>query len=272
MEKECVNCGKTYTGKNKSRPKCYCSAKCRYAYFYANRDKLWCPQERVSECEYCGAEFDNWRNPKRKYCCRSHYFASRFGDSPVGAGNNERSECLSKMMRLKSEGVKLETIAEELNMPLNTVKGWIHRYSEKYLSQKEECAVEMISPELQSGIELCELPQAETRRIFLLCGVTRFTGKFDNFAAQVPQMLSHNLQIGDVFVFCNKSRYQLSVLQWQGDGFVLMFRRTEQERYPWSFSTQPKVVEITRQDLEMLLEYPRFMRRLRGLATPEFLL
>jgi len=188
-----------------------------------------------------------------------------------------RKERVSRVLRKTNEGFSYGEIANELNMSYNTVKSWVRRYGDKYQAEQEMCEEDrpaqislVANPEFDS-IEICELPETIIRRIFLVCGTGRFGGKYDQFASQVPQMLEYNLQIGDVFVFCNRSRYQLSILQWQGDGFVLMFRRTEEERYLWPRFFNSKAVEITRSDLEMLLEYPRFMRRLRGLPTPEFL-
>jgi hypothetical protein len=70
-------------------------------------------------------------------------------------------------------------------------------------------------------------------------------------------------------VFCNSSRHQISALQWQGDGFAIMFKRTEKERYPWPASAQVKVIEIKHKDLKRLLEFPQFVRRLSGLPAPK---
>lgn len=269
METTCKYCGTQIIQTPKQKTKYYCNDKCRCAYLYENRDETSCPPERISKCVYCGVEFDNWRNLKRKYCCHAHYTADRFGITPA---KTDRSGLLGMTMQMHADGVGYGTIAKEIDVPRNTVKSWVRRHGNKYFEGKEDCPTELTAdgtPLLRETIEVHELPQNNARRIFLLCGASRFTGKFDNFAAQIPQMLAYNLQAGDVFVFCNKSRYQLSVLQWQGDGFALMFRRTERERYPWPFSAQPKAVEVSRSDLEMLLEYPRFMRRLRGLATPE---
>jgi hypothetical protein len=266
MERECLYCGTLFAAKPKTKEKYYCSDKCRSSHFYANRDRLPLSPKRTSKCEYCGNEFDNRNNPGRKYCCHAHYTAVRFGTTPpeVEKCVAERTERLPLTMELKSEGVK--KIAKGFGMSPNAVKNWIKQCRDEYL-QDDDCAAD-----IPQEIEIRELPQTGIRRIFLLCGTARFTGKYDNFVTQIPQTLSENLMCGDAFVFCSKSRYQLSVLQWQGDGFVLMFRRTEQERYPRPFFTGLKVVEITRQDLEMLPEYPRFVQRLKGLATPEFLI
>ena len=182
-------------------------------------------------------------------------------------------ELREEALALRCNGLRYREIAEKTGISIDTVKSWSRRYSQTCGGVNSTADTEeMIQDEADlESIEICELPQSVIGRIFLICGTVRFGGKYDHFASQVPQMLEYNLQSGDVFVFCNYSRHQLSVLQWQGDGFVLMFRRTEEERYPWPRLSKAKAVEITRPDLEMLVEYPRFMRRLRGLPTPEFM-
>jgi|GEM_PF-5777720 len=252
MEKECLNCKRAFEISPGVKPKLYCSPQCRQKYSYAKRSGRPIPIERISECEYCSVEFDNWNNPNRKYCCHEHYVAVRYGKAPVNLESVENNR-FGREERTRQKSVK--------SISTSRIKPPI--------TPKPPAIIEAELPE----IKVHELPQTlEMHRIFLILGISKFTGKFDSFAAKIPQTLTTNILDGDVFVFCNKSRYQLSVLQWQGDGFTMMFRRTESERYPWPFSPQPKAVEITREDLEMLLEYPRFTRRLRGLATPELLL
>jgi transposase len=115
------------------------------------------------------------------------------------------------------------------------------------------------------------VPLAEIREghIYLVCGPYDFRGKIDGFLAKISEMMAENMAAGDLFVFCNYSRHQISALQWQGDGFAIMFKRTEEERYPWPVSAQVKVIEIHREDLQKLLEFPQFIRRLSGLTTPK---
>ena len=267
-KKQCLNCGEVFV--EKSQNKLFCSSRCRVLYWYHNHDTLNCESDQVTRCEYCGTEFNNHGNQTRKYCCRAHYFAVRFGLDPNTnyIEDATREQRMALVMKMRSEGIIFADIAEALGMSLNTVKSWVQRYGYAYHVVFEDCS-EKDEEETPQSIEICELPAYSMRRIFLMSGMNTFKGKIDCFAAQIPGLLSYNLQTGDAFVFCNKSRYQIGVLQWQGDGFALMFRRTEQERYPWPYFGEPKAVEITRSDLEILMEYPRFMRRLRGLATPE---
>jgi len=273
MEKSCLYCGVIFRANPKTKPRIYCSADCRQAYWFEHRTDKGLPSHRVAVCGYCGAEFDNL-NAARKYCCHEHYIAKRFGKIPDGElSADELDSLVDTVLKLHGQRVSLQGISNQLGLPMGTIKRWIREYESQHL-QDDSISLEMVRLEPQSeveaqDIEVCELQSLGIRRAFLICGKARFMGKYDNFAAQVPQALLEHLVSGDIFVFCNKSRHQISVLQWQGDGFVLMFRRTEEERYPWPLFPDPKAVEVSRTDLEMLIEYPRLMRRLRGLATPE---
>ena len=268
MISNCKNCGVEITQTPKKKLKKYCSDQCRFTYLYQNRDAYDCSPERMSECVYCGTRFNNWGNSTRKYCCQAHYIAARYGRTPALHETDDisRDHKIAFAIQQREEGLHCSKIADELGMSVNTVKIWIRRYQNNPPETQKRDPIQESAP-----IEVCELPGVTVRRIFLICGSAKFNGKYDNFIAQVPQLLEYNIKTGDVFVFCNKSRYQLSILQWQGDGFVLMFRRTEQERYPWPYFSDSKAVEVSRTDLEMLIEYPRFMCRLRGVPTPEFL-
>lgn len=264
MVRECLNCGKILEIKPKTKPKEYCSSYCRSTYFYKNRNIKLCRKESITRCEYCGKEFDNWNNPTRKYCCHGHYIAARYNRKPDEMKDDEKSYKvkLSIVMQCRSEGLSCSKIAKELGMPLKEVERLV------FLNEDEYSDSQIDESEL---IKVCELPQTDMRRIFLICGSVSFGGKYDSFAAKIPNEFVQNLQIGDVFAFCNRTRHQISILEWQGDGYVLMFRRTEEEKYPWPESCGIKVVEITRSDLETLMGYPRFIRRLKGFPTPEIL-
>jgi len=105
------------------------------------------------------------------------------------------------------------------------------------------------------------------KRVYILAGPCNFQGKYDHFAGMIPSMAEERILEGDVFAFCNAQRTQLSVLQWQGDGFALYFKRTEFERYPWPYTRTVKLIEISPGDLRLLLEIPRLIQRLNGIPS-----
>jgi hypothetical protein len=112
--------------------------------------------------------------------------------------------------------------------------------------------------------EIREREDRESRRIFIMCGNSRFGGKVDRFVSQVPRCLRPNLSAGDVFVWANDSRHQIAVLQRSDDGLMLTFRRSDYERYPWPRFEVACAVEVSSDDFKTLLNHPQFMQRLKG--------
>ena len=179
-------------------------------------------------------------------------------------GTYRPREQREEALELHSTGLGYKRIARKMEIPVDTVKTWIRRYGQR---RARPCVEEQDT--ISETVEFIPLTEIGEHRVFLVCGPYDFRGKIDGFLAKVPEMLADHLTIGDIFVFCKQSRHQISALQWQGNGFAIMFKRTDGERYPWPISRQVKVIEISREDLQTLLEYPRFVRRLSGFATPE---
>ena len=72
--------------------------------------------------------------------------------------------------------------------------------------------------------------------MFALSGDTRFhlynqptdmRLSFDGLSGLVQNNLGTNPGNGEVFIFINKSRDKIKLLQWQGGGFVLYYKRLE---------------------------------------------
>ena len=116
-----------------------------------------------------------------------------------------------------------------------------------------------------------QLDWSKLTRIHLICGASNFQGKFDSFAGRIPRILENDLMDGDAFAFCNCTKTQVCVLQWQGDGFAQYFKRSDYGQFPWPPKRDVQAVEITLKDLKTLIEYPRFVMRLLGMPTPRSL-
>ena len=64
-----------------------------------------------------------------------------------------------------------------------------------------------------------------------------------------------SLRRGALFVFCNRNRDKIKVLQWDQDGFVLYYKRREKGRFPWPTEKEADGrVRISRKDLYRLLD------------------
>lgn len=79
----CQQCGKQLKQEQNYKPKRFCSDKCRFAWWGANRDKVNRKAFYHLLCICCGRAFESYGNKNRKYCGHACYIKDRFdkGDS-----------------------------------------------------------------------------------------------------------------------------------------------------------------------------------------------
>jgi len=56
-----------------------------------------------------------------------------------------------------------------------------------------------------------------------------------------------------LYVFCNRSRDKLKVLHWDQTGFVLWYKRLENDKFKWPNDELTSVIEVDEQSLSWLL-------------------
>ena len=66
-----------------------------------------------------------------------------------------------------------------------------------------------------------------------------------------------------IFVFCNKNRDRVKILEWDVDGFWLYFKRLEKGRFRWPDSDGSNTMILTDDELHLLLGRPRIMQKLK---------
>jgi transposase len=66
-----------------------------------------------------------------------------------------------------------------------------------------------------------------------------------------------------LFVFCNRSRDRLKILQWDGDGFWLYLKRLEKGRFEWPSSAGSETMLLSAEELNHLLGGTKLKRKLR---------
>jgi transposase len=91
-------------------------------------------------------------------------------------------------------------------------------------------------------------------QVYLACGVTDLRKSIDGLAAVVQEHFQLNPFSTAQFVFCNRQRNKLKILQWDHAGFWLYYRRLEQGTFAWpkAESTSPHVV--SHRELRWLLD------------------
>jgi transposase len=57
-----------------------------------------------------------------------------------------------------------------------------------------------------------------------------------------------------LFVFCNRRRDKIKILYYEGNGFVLWYKRLEKHRFWWPLASEEEVIVLTGQELNWLLD------------------
>ena len=65
-------------------------------------------------------------------------------------------------------------------------------------------------------------------RIFICEQAVNLRKSFDGLRGVVEGIMREDPEAGDLFVFFNRTRRLIKVLQWQGDGFAIWMKRLEQ--------------------------------------------
>ena len=91
--------------------------------------------------------------------------------------------------------------------------------------------------------------------VYLCTNFTDMRKSINGLAAIVQGSFELDPYCGALFVFCNRQRDKIKVLQWDKDGFVLYYKRREKGRFQWpsEIDREGNRVNITKSDLDRLL-------------------
>lgn len=89
--------------------------------------------------------------------------------------------------------------------------------------------------------------------LYIACGYTDLRRGIDGLAAIVKQHFQLDPFSDSLFLFCGRRTDRIKALYWEGDGFLLLYKRLESRRFQWPRT--PKVVQsITKQQYRWLME------------------
>jgi len=91
------------------------------------------------------------------------------------------------------------------------------------------------------------------KRVFLACGRTDMRKNIDGLAAIVEGSFKLDPFDGALFVFCNRTRDRIKVLEWDGDGFWLHFKRLEKGHFRWPADGDEPTMALNGDELNHLL-------------------
>jgi transposase len=101
-------------------------------------------------------------------------------------------------------------------------------------------------------------------RYFLYTGNTDMRKGFDSLSGMVTSQMQFNALSKDVFVFVNRRHTQIKLLQWEGDGFAVYYKRLEKGSYTFPVSEQQQhYISLRETQLQMMLQGISMKRRYR---------
>lgn len=90
--------------------------------------------------------------------------------------------------------------------------------------------------------------------IYIACGYTDLRYGVDGLASLVQNTFSLNpFSKGTLFLFCGRRSDRIKGLIWEGDGFLLVYKRLETGRFKWPRNTDD-VLKMTPQQYRWLME------------------
>ncbi len=99
------------------------------------------------------------------------------------------------------------------------------------------------------------LSLSSAQRYFLYAGKTDMRKGFDSLCGIVREEFKMNPLSGDVFIFLSRTRTRIKLLQWQGDGYAMYFKRLEKGSFemPDDFRSL-STVQLSSSQLHLIME------------------
>ena len=76
----------------------------------------------------------------------------------------------------------------------------------------------------------------------------------DGLSAIVSLELDMNPGDGSLFVFCNRARDKIKLLIWHRNGFWLLYKRVDKQRFHWPDWFKDETLSLDAQQLDYLLD------------------
>lgn len=90
-------------------------------------------------------------------------------------------------------------------------------------------------------------------KVYLACGYTDMRRQIDGLASLVVSQFNLDPNQNVLFLFCGRRRDRIKGLLWEGDGFLLLYKRLESGVYQWPRTSQD-LIALDQQQYRWLLE------------------
>ena len=92
------------------------------------------------------------------------------------------------------------------------------------------------------------------KKAYIACGYTDLRYGVDGLASLVQYQFNLNpFDEGTIFLFCGKKADRIKALLWEGDGFLLLYKRLANGRFRWP-KTQEEMRQMTSEQYKRLMD------------------
>lgn len=96
------------------------------------------------------------------------------------------------------------------------------------------------------------LRPANSVQVYLYVEPVDMRKSINGLAILVEQEMNLSPNMDALFVFCNRSRDKVKLLCWERNGFIVWYKRLEQERFRWPKAND--TLSLTGEELNWLLD------------------
>lgn len=91
------------------------------------------------------------------------------------------------------------------------------------------------------------------RPVYIVCGYTDLRQGIDGLAGIIREEYGRDPFEGSLYLFCGRRKDRLKALYWEGDGFLLLYKRLENGQFQWP-RDRSEVRPLTAQQYRWLME------------------
>lgn len=106
--------------------------------------------------------------------------------------------------------------------------------------------------------------------VYICCGPTDMRKSINGLMTLVQESFSLDPFSESLFVFCNRNRNRVKILEWDGDGFWLYFKRLERGRFHWPGEDEKAgTMLLDIKELTCLIDSARLEKKLKRTEVKE---
>lgn len=95
---------------------------------------------------------------------------------------------------------------------------------------------------------------SSAQRYFFYSGKTDMRKGFDSLCGLVQSEFKMNPLSGDVFIFLSGGKNRIKLLQWQGDGYAIYYKRLEKGTFELPKNKTSSTILVSHQQLLLIME------------------